>query len=77
MENVTLREYWDLLNRHDWYYVMSDDSSAYYRGERSEDILSNFAKLSEAHAEMFNNFKGYHLSRINAKIEYCDKPVKP
>lgn len=40
---VTLVEYWDMLNAHDWYHSMSDDRSVEIRGAMNESRLISLA----------------------------------
>lgn len=42
--NMTLAEFWDALKRHDWYYMMSDDSRVYRKGAAENMRLHGFAK---------------------------------
>ena len=36
---MTLREYWDMLNRHDWYYQFSDDHRIWSEGSKNSDQI--------------------------------------
>lgn len=38
---VTIEEFQNMLNRHDWYYDMADDSRSYRMGEQSYRNIRN------------------------------------
>jgi hypothetical protein len=48
MDDTTLLStYEDKLRTHDWYYMMSDDSRAYNRGDAEKGVLINIKKELE------------------------------
>ena len=67
---MTLKEYYELLESHDWYYGMSDDYSIYINGETSSLRLLSLAKESPAFAELYHKF-------FNWKFKKGSKPELP
>jgi ribonucleotide reductase alpha subunit len=57
---VTLKEYWEQLNAHDWYYEMSDDHRVWKAGFREQTRLEELAKQSKEHAALFNAFAAHY-----------------
>lgn len=49
---VTLKEFYTILARHDWYHMYSDDPSYYRAGEASMNRIQAISKQSEAHKEL-------------------------
>jgi hypothetical protein len=57
IEAPTLQEWWDFLNRHDWNWGMSDDSSAYRRGAIADAVLqSTVPTLPKEHQDLHHQF---------------------
>lgn len=54
-----LPEYYDELSRHDWTYMMSDDSTIYRRGQKIRDHLEVVSRQSPEHLKLFNAYKNY------------------
>lgn len=48
-EETSFKDYETAINRHDWYYSMSDDTRSYDKGKKEEADLRNIYKdLSDA-----------------------------
>jgi hypothetical protein len=67
---VTLQEFYDRLERHDWYYEFSDDFNVWKRGDEEGDKLRRISYLSPAHKKLYDQFVSY-------KFESDPKPIKP
>lgn len=55
--NITLEVYEDMLKKHDWYYMMSDDPNVYKIGSDSYSIIKKLSNSSEKHLELFNQYQ--------------------
>lgn len=77
MSTPTLAEYWDMLNRHDWTYGMSDDHSVWQRGCQQEDKLKAIAKQSAEYQAMYDGFHKYVWSGSHMGTEKQPKPERP
>lgn len=55
----TLKEYEDMLNKHDWYYMMSEDHYVYARGAYKQQELKALATTDEL-KEMFEHYQAKH-----------------
>jgi len=60
MSHITLQDYETLLKNHDWYYMMSEDSTIYRIGSRSYDDIKKLSNSSEKHLELFNQYQNKH-----------------
>lgn len=38
-QSITLQEFYDMLDKHDWHYVMTEDRRAYSVGKESEQKI--------------------------------------
>lgn len=56
---ITLKEYEDMLNKHDWYYMMSEDHYVYARGAYKQQELKALATTDEL-KEMFEHYQAKH-----------------
>lgn len=73
----TPAEYWDMLNSHDWYYMMSDDNSVWRRGlSRSKELEA----IANGHPELEALAKGFSEHYFSGKpwgTEQAPKPPRP
>lgn len=77
-EQVSLRDYWDKLSRHDWYYNYSDDGSVWRRGEENESKLIAISRQSPEHKALYDGFKEHHFTGEGwTKKEKFPKPERP
>ena len=82
MKKMTLKENQDIdiysfkkmLDNHDWYYMMSDDSRVYDIGSEQEKKLKNIAKtLGPEGIEMYNTAEKKYFPNTNSLNEYLDE----
>lgn len=59
---ITLKDYYEQLRSHDWYYQYSDDGWVYNRGTESETRVRNLAKQSPEHQKMYDEFRAHKFS---------------
>ena len=74
---MDLKQYWELLNKHDWYYNFSDDSRAYRKGYEADTELRSYKSESPAHAKLFEDFHTHNFSGKPWDTEQKPKPKKP
>ena len=74
---MTNEEYFDKLQRHDWFYEYSDDHSVWQRGGKSLAELRNLAKDNDVFAMMFSDYSSYinAVVRDGPKQESVARPV--
>jgi hypothetical protein len=72
---VSLQDFYDMLNTHDWFYEFSDDNRVWNEGIRAEAKLLLIASTSDKHTELFKKFNKWCNESI--KGNKTDKPVKP
>jgi hypothetical protein len=59
---MTLRELYRELEAHDWYYMMSDDSRVYERGNETQRELKAASARIPGGLELFDAFQAFHGS---------------
>ncbi len=59
-KQISLKEYWNALNTHDWFYSFSDDQRAWKKGSTNGEILKEVSKQSPAHQELYEGFVAHH-----------------
>lgn len=59
VQTTPLPEYYDMLSRHDWFYMMSDDRSVYSRGSSNEGKIQSIAKQSPEHRDLYEAYVAY------------------
>lgn len=72
-----LAEYWDNLNRHDWYYQFSDDHGVWCAGESDAGRLAALAMLSNEHKAMHEQFTKHYYSGEAWGTPRAPKPERP
>lgn len=59
--DITIQEFYQKLERHDWYYMMSDDHSVWQRGKEAEKNLKEIAsEHGDKWLSLFEDF-GKHM----------------
>jgi hypothetical protein len=72
-----LATFWDQLERHDWYYEMSDDHSVWKRGHAAHDRLLEMAKTIEGGADLFKAFSAHYYTGAPWGNVQQPKPARP
>lgn len=72
-----LREFYDELEKHDWYYSYSDDHRVWKKGEAAWKALVAKGNQSEAHQELLDGFQAYHFGGEAFGTEPQPKPERP
>lgn len=74
---MTLTEFYDELDKHDWYYDWSDDGRVWDRGHANLSRLLNIAGESKAHQLLYDAFHAHHFSGAPWKTDKKPKPERP
>jgi hypothetical protein len=77
VEEVSLSDYWDMLNKHDWWYEFSDDRRVYNAAACQDKYLRAVAKQSQEHQSLFEGFHRHHFTGKPWDNEQSPKPAKP
>ena len=59
-EPISIVAYKALLNSHDWYFEMSDDSRKYRKGHIEKGVLRTHSYQSPEHKELFDEAQHQH-----------------
>jgi hypothetical protein len=74
---VSLSEFWDMLNQHDWYHVFSDSWEIDQRGAENRAKLLEIAHQSDAHTKLFIDFENHYWTGKPWGTEQAPKPERP
>jgi hypothetical protein len=74
---VKLADFYEELERHDWYYYMSDSFKTEKRGADNQARLAAIAARNPAHQELFDAYKAYMFSGPNFNKPVATKPERP
>jgi hypothetical protein len=66
--HMTREQFYQELERHDWYYMMSDDMRVYQSGYARYNKLKAIASVSTENEKLFKDFEGYMFKK-NPKPE--------
>ena len=70
MDDNELKEYYQQLTRHDWFYEYSDDHSVWQRGSDKERQLMRDARKDKRAETLFEAYRNY-------MFKGGDKPEAP
>lgn len=73
----TLAEFYDMLNKHDWYYPFSDNITVYTVGRRYEQFLADMASTDPEYTRLYVAFEDHYFSGPAFGAAKIDKPIKP
>lgn len=74
---MTLSEFFNLLENHDWFFEMSDDGRVYRRGESQRARIEQVAAESPAHKALFEAFRAHMFSGPAWGTAKQPKPERP
>lgn len=74
---MSIQEYYDALEAHDWYYSFSDDMRKYKQGELARFSLETIAKQSPEHQKLYNAFEDHMFSGALFGTVKKVKPERP
>lgn len=74
----TIEQFYDMLDRHDWFFGYSNDSRVYRNGSDNFDRLKEIAgSLDGDHAALLAAFQKHHFSGAPWSTPKWDKPARP
>jgi hypothetical protein len=74
---MNLAEFYNELERHDWFYQFSDDHGVWCAGERDCNRLKAIAETSPEHRKLMSDFAAYHYSGESFGKPQAPKPERP
>lgn len=74
---MTVGEYYDQLERHDWYYEWSDDHGVWERGSADASRLKQISEESPEHKALWDGFNKHKFSGESWGTEKQPKPERP
>jgi hypothetical protein len=74
---VTLAEYYEMLERHDWFHMMSDDGSVDRKGEENYRKLAKIAERDPMKLQLLKDYGEYMFSGDPWSDVKKPKPVRP
>lgn len=72
-----LDQYYNMLDRHDWTYMYSDDPTSYRSGVDTEKKLRKIAQESTSHQNLFEAMRDYYHPHGVARLPRVLKPKRP
>ena len=77
MDKVSLIDFYQMLEWHDWFYSYSDDHRVWLNGQENAGKLAEIAKQSEEHNKLFRDYSKHVFSGPSWNTEKSPKPEKP
>lgn len=78
IQQPTIEQFYDMLDRHDWFFGYSDDSRVYRYGSDNLERLKEIAgSLGGDHAALLAAFQRHHFSGAPWSTPKWDKPSRP
>lgn len=56
---VSLHQFYQMLENHDWYHEMADDHGSYLTGQSALRKLKEIASQSQSHQILFDDYRRY------------------
>lgn len=74
----SLKEFYDLLERHDWFYSFSDDHSVWLAGNRRQKELQAIAENGgQEYIDLLKAYEDHMYSGKPWDNEQAPKPARP
>lgn len=78
MEGMTLNEYYDLLDNHDWYFDFSDDRNVRALGQNNDHKIKKIANThGKKYLALYQHFHLHHFSGPSFDSPEAPKPERP
>lgn len=74
---VSLSEFYDMLENHNWFYEFSDQTSTWVDGDFKHSEIRRMANTSKEHKQLYDNYKRYVFSGEPWGIDKIEKPKRP
>lgn len=75
--NITLAEYYQALDEHNWWYMMDKDPTIRAAGYKERNVLAAISHLTDAHKDLFDRFYWYHIHKATYQEPEFPKPSHP
>ena len=72
-----IKEFYNELENHDWFYHFSDDHGAWCAGVANENRLRKIAEESPEHKKLFYDFGKHYFSGESFGKPKAPKPIRP
>lgn len=72
-----LSQYYEMLEKHDWYYSFSDSLKVFEKGREEAIKLNEIALNSPNHAKLYGAFFQHYASGPGFNCPKLPKPEKP
>ena len=74
---MNLTKFYDMLDRHDWFYTYADDHRYYIRGRDNEvELLKMACEHGKEYKDLYDAFHYYYLTeRIWSKETFPKRPT--
>lgn len=78
MKTVSLEAFYEMLERHDWFWVFADNNGVYRDGQDAESKLAAIAKAGgPEHERLLHEYHDHVWSGPTWNNEKLPKPAKP
>jgi hypothetical protein len=74
---VTLAEYYEMLEKHDWYHMMSDDRGVDDRGAQNYRKLEKIAQGDPMKKQLMLEYQNHMFTGEPWRTPKAPKPVRP
>lgn len=74
---TSLKDFYNMLKKHDWYYAFSDDMRTYNSGESVKNKLKNITGESPEHKALYEGFENHYFSGKSFGTEKQELPEEP
>ena len=69
---ISLKKYRELLEAHEWFYEMFEDTIAWCTAKEEDIKLRRMSKQSEAHLELFNEIRDEKTQLVENFSYICE-----
>lgn len=75
----SLNEFYDILEKHDWFYMMSDDSSKDRKGHAEERRIIEIVNSTrdQRYSDLYHKYHGHMWTGPAWNTERKPKPARP
>lgn len=74
---VSLNDFYDMLEKHDWYYEFSDDHRAWKKGRLEYQKIKAIAAISPEYRQLHEDWTKHMFTGGPWKNEQAPKPERP
>jgi hypothetical protein len=77
MEKVSLKDFYEMLEKHDWYHLMSDDGRVDRMGAANYERIKIIATQSPEHQALFDQYEKHMWTGKPWNTEQAPLPEEP